>query len=163
MVAVVVSFLDVPENCVYRFDALWVGAALLAAVTVSASAVIARRRTWFDLVPWACVVIAYAAVIQVAALPLRAEAHDAADRVLVRTADRLRQRLADHGRAPLQLGELVDGPGGEMPTNPFAMCRIRYQALDSESDFYLELETPSGCEMSARRGHTINHCRPGHR
>lgn len=139
------------------------GASILVAATVYAGFVIARRRTWVDLVPWLCIAVAYAAVIQIAALPLRLEARETADRVLVRTADRLRQWLADHGRAPLQLGELLDGPGGEMPANPFAMCSIRYQALDAESDFLLELETPSGCEMSARRSGTVNRCRPSRR
>lgn len=159
LVAIVVSFLDVPENCVYRFDALWGGVILITAVSLYACVVIARRRTWRDLIPWACALVAYGAVIQTAALPLRAEARQLADRVLMRTADELRQRLADHGRAPLQLGDLMDERGNGLPVNPFAMCQIHYQPLDAESDFVLELETPSGCEMSARRDRTINRCR----
>lgn len=161
LVAIVVSFLDVPENCVYSFDALWAGGILISAVTLYACTVIARRRTWPDLIPWVCVAIAYAVVIQFAALPLRDEARLKANQVLVRTADQLRQRLADHGKAPLQLGDLIDEWGAGMPVNPFAMCRIHYQALDAESDFVLELETPSGCQMSARRGRTLNQCGEG--
>lgn len=158
LVAIVVSFLDVPENCVYRFDALWVGATLIAAVTLYACLLIVRRRSWRDLIPWVCVAIAYGLVIQFAALPIRQEARQNAARVLVKTADQLRQRLADHGKAPLQLGDLMDEWGGGMPVNPYAMCRIHYQALDAESDFVLELETPSGCTMSARRDRTVNRC-----